>query len=313
MIVNVVWPSYQAPTSFGGSWDMGLLMDVFDKYTRNLFSEEEITYVHRERWSDLLPSDVDGAVVVLPGQHHVEYYDVINHDIAQLKWVVFILLGDEESLFNLDEIKHPNMRVWAQSRATSMSDKVSHHLPWGYPQDARAAIAKFPDEQRWKKMDVFFAGQMTHARRLECRDAIVEMQRQGKHKIGFWGTPGFTQGYGREEYYFHMCEAKIVPCPAGVITPDSFRVWEALEAGAIPIVDELSSRPGQWAHWWETLIGERPYFAMISDWETLPEVVDYILGDYEHLQQEVLDWWVRYKNRLALWMYNDIIELKKAI
>ena len=29
----------------------------------------------------------------------------------------------------------------------------------------------------------------------------------------------------------------MIPCPSGPATPDSFRLWEALEAGCVPIAD----------------------------------------------------------------------------
>jgi hypothetical protein len=53
----------------------------------------------------------------------------------------------------------------------------------------------------------------------------------------FIPTKGFTQGDPHDLYYRQMADAKVAPAPSGPETPDSFRLFEALESGCVPIAD----------------------------------------------------------------------------
>jgi hypothetical protein len=58
---------------------------------------------------------LDGAVIVLPARSQVNYVDQRNADIAQLKWLVLILTGDEEAVFPFEKLNHDNAKLWVMS------------------------------------------------------------------------------------------------------------------------------------------------------------------------------------------------------
>ena len=87
-------------------------------------------------------------------------------------------------------------------------------------------------------------------------------------------TDGFAQGIDQSEYLDEMAVAKVAPCPPGPNTPDTFRLYEALEAGCVPVVEpdtrtflaryglDVPSTGGDWAgqvrRWAENPDGPHP-------------------------------------------------------
>lgn len=287
-MIDVCWPSYHAATSRHGSWDMALLEDV-------LGGEN---YVHRNTFEEV-PPETKRVVVIIPGQHHANDIPLINSDLSRFDSVVFCLVGDEESLFDTSQLNHPNLKLWIQSRRTLTSDRASHFIPWGYTQETRKYL---PECDKNKTLDWYFSGQVTHIRRQQCTSVLRRMPGGLLNH-----TPGFTQGFSRPDYYKHMAAAKIAVCPAGYITPDSFRIWEALEARCVPIVDGMSPQPERCgaAHWWNILLGQEPPFPVVYDWNDLSGIVEEQLRQWPANEIKLNAWWVNYKQHLHDMMLAD--------
>jgi hypothetical protein len=154
-----------------------------------------------------------------------------------------------------------------------------------------------------RELDWFFAGQANHERRRKLVATLLGLPG-GRLKE----TAGFAQGFDRVDYLALMAQAKVVPCPSGPATPDSFRVWEALEAGCIPVVDEdcpAYNTPG----FWELLLGEKPPFPTVTDWSTFPAVLDGLLDGWPDNTAIIQAWYRDYKQRLAGRIVADIQEV----
>ena len=148
--------------------------------------------------------------------------------------------------------------------------------------------------------DWFFSGQITHSRREECVKELRDMK-----KGNLIETEGFTQGIPQEDYFNHMSQAKIAPCPSGPITVDSFRLFEALELGCIPIADTQTPNE-DWAGFWEWLFEEPVPFTTIKDWTSLPGYVKDLKRTYPTANNRVQAWWMRYKRKLRKQLYDDL-------
>jgi hypothetical protein len=154
----------------------------------------------------------------------------------------------------------------------------------GWPSEAPAIISQNNKE---KILDWSFLGQVTHVRREQCVAALETMPNGHLLK-----TPGFTQGVDRNTYYELLAMSKMVPCPSGPCTPDSLRFAEALEAGAIPIADNLTPNPLYPPGYWNYTLREKDLpFPIIEDWSTLPEVMAEWLDGWEKKAAECQRWW----------------------
>lgn len=249
-----------------------------------------------------LPVSVNGAIVVFHGQHESKKMNVAEHLMklaSPLDWVIWVSLGDEWCEFPYEVLVHKNQILWVQSPKPGkvIADR---YLIEGYHPNTLPIIHGSPAPVR--DLDWFFAGQVTHLRREQCVNALLKCQ----HGM-LLETRGFFQGMPSEEFYKNLRRAKIAPCPAGPGTPDSFRFAEALECGAVPILDAFS--PDGVKGYWDMVLGAHP-FEVIEDWSTLPDVMAKILGHYEEQQRLTQYWWKRYKMALrTLWLSQDLMAL----
>lgn len=242
------------------------------------------------------PAEIeDGIVTIFHGGNYTakDAALTLNNWAANFPWVIFISVGDEASEFPYSELQHSNMRLWVQTPLPTT--KANRYLIEGYP-----AHTKRQDVP--KTLDWFFSGQLTHARRIACYKALEPLSG-GLLR----GTNGFGKGYPQEMYLEHMSAAKIVPCPSGPATPDTFRIWEALECGCVPIIDARSLRD-ETVGFWDTVLGGHP-LPMIDDWSELPEKMKAILAGYDLYQHVCSLWWKSYKRKFNGWLAEDLLAL----
>lgn len=285
-MIPVIWHAMERGRGIFDSTAM--LNDMFDHCQCNHYGFHEPT------------PPFDGAVVVVHGGREIGEVGRLNADIQRLRWVILVFLGDEESTFPVEKVQHANKKIWIQEPIPGQHDFADRFMVNGYGHDRMRYISKCD-----KDLDWFFGGQVTHGRRRACVDALRKLD---------WGgvvieTKGYYQGISMAEYLRTMCRAKIVPCPSGPFSPDAARPWDALECGAIPILDDLSptrTDPG----FWKYVLGDHHPLPVITDWDALPDMIAKLkLGNIERLTAECVSWWFDYKTRFNKWLVEDLSAL----
>lgn len=283
-MINVYYLSLKPETPCNSYWDYGLINEIFSD---NKFKEQEVRK---------LPV-ADFGIVVLPARHHSELVFQVNDELNKLKSVVLFLMGDEEADFPIEEISHDKNFIYVQNPKPNLKNKY-RKLGCGYPQSIKN-VDKFVE----KDLDWFFSGQVTHDRREKCVEKL-EGLKNGK----LLKTEGFTQGYEPEIYYKHMSRACVCPCPAGPITVDTFRLFEALELGCVPIADNETTNK-DWSKFWEWLFEEPVPFPTINDYDDLPGYIQDCVKKYPVINNRVQAWWIRAKMKLKKKISADIQSL----
>lgn len=222
----------------------------------------------------------DRQVFVVPGT--VNEVDEVNMEMELFSSVLVIITSDEEGKFPIDDLYHPNMVV-CSTYFNPKFKKVDKWLPIGY---AKRIDLPLP----MKTTPWFFSGQVTHQSRRECVEALKSLGNGDLVE-----TKGFAQGLPQDEYYERLSKARIAPCPMGNVNDDSFRVYEALELGCVPIPEH--------PEFWQSLFGEVP-FPVIRDWEQLPGYIMDTLKDYPAINNKCQAWWQR-KKREMTWMLSQ--------
>lgn len=304
-MLDLLYLSYKPEVPPDDYWDLGLLKDLF---SYKLWSPVGgFGFQRVERLEDVK----DGAVIVLPARNQIDCIDKLNADLARLKWVVLILTGDEANEFPADKVSHPNLKLWIMSANPEKHVEGARKIGSGYPPQAMEWLPKFKEEALTKPLDYFFAGQITHERRKSC---ATELETLREHQINnhlegdFHFSEGFTQGLDHETYYRKLASAKTAPCPAGPESPDSFRLYEALEAGAIPVVDSFSPKL-QNSDYWTWFFDGQPPFPVFTDYD---QMRGYVADGAERtpaLANTVFSWWQAKKRDMAYWLIEDISAL----
>ena len=229
-------------------WDYGLLKEIFDKY-----NVEQIKV-------NALPIE-DRAFVVIPGPQNIGHEKHIAKELQNISRLVLFITGDEEGVFDIDRIDHPNAEIWIQY--PHKKHEKYNKFPIGVPQHLKNNLPNY----KTKTYDVFFAGQITHQRREQLAGAIALV-----NNALYKPTDGFARGDKPIHYYDNLMSSKIAPCPAGAVVVDSFRLFEAIEMMSLPIAD-LRDSSGLEDDFYQRVFNKVVPFNKTKDWNELPVII----------------------------------------
>jgi hypothetical protein len=238
-----------------------------------------------------------GCVLLIPGRYWVGHEAEIGEALGTYDWVLAIRTGDEEDLFRPELVKHRNLKWWVQTPRTNHDYGDARLFGVGFP-------PHFNNLELCKKtVDFFLSAQNNHPRRQEAFDAteMVEFPKVVQ------ATFAFTKGLRPNVYADTMGATKVALAPSGPRTPDTFRLYEALEAHAIPIADDIT--PGYDSRgYWRMLFPDAP-FLILADYVSLNGYVGDALHDWPTTGNQIAAWWLRQKRAMAQWLVDDLTAL----
>jgi hypothetical protein len=290
-MIPVVWKSYFDASPNRGYWDQDMLDWLFKQRLPGGFEFEHFEEDDQPR--------SDGIILVTPG--HWRDAGQLNRDIKRYEWALIIVTSDEEGACPYWDVDHPNMILWREYARPNYSYQPDRYLPLGHPTATLEA-----NRELWphKTTNWMFAGQVTHHRRQE---AVAAMRAHITDGL-IYETPGFTQGWPRDQYFDETRKAKIVLCPSGPQHPDAFRIYEALECGAVPIIDSRS--PAGVRDPWGRTFHTVPPFPIIKDkWKEIRELVPGLLADWPDCQHQAFSWWQQEKRAFVWQIHDDLVAL----
>lgn len=293
-MIPVIWCSYHKDVLARFQWD--------DTFIGDLMSDPKFTHIETQTGFEGLEIP-DFAIVVIHARLHGKDVSRVNKDLARLKSCIVMLVGDEQNVFPWEALKHPNAKFYVMHPRPGRHDTAGRFMVNSYAPDTKL-LKDYREEYLDKPLDWFFAGQLGHARRDECVAALENLPN-GELVT----TEGFTQGMPHDEYFKKLASAKFAPCPSGPCTPDTFRLYEALEAGCIPIVDSLPSRKGYPQGFWENLFGEVPPFPVLDSWESVKPTIEGLLPTWKEEANKIFAWWQRKKRQYKHELLQDVFEL----
>lgn len=258
--MKITYLSLKEDVPAKGYWDQYLLSELLKDF-------EETDY----------PYTNEPIIFIIPGAYQYDIVDKINERIKINCKPTVIITSDEENKFPLEKLEHPNMRLFS-TYAYDAPTNV-RWLPIG--QTPHSKQLEFSKD---KKIDVYFSGQANH----ESRKEMVKKMKDDPN-ITLRISNGFSQGITPEEYNREMNEAKVVLAPRGNISPDSFRLYEALEKGATPIPEN--------PEFWKKLFTKVP-FPVIQNSDQWPGYIQDTLSQYPALNNRCQAWWQQQKEAM---------------
>lgn len=278
-------------------WDCTLVSDLLDGtlYPHGLKVE------HHQGFPNS-----DGAIIVCPGRYWASRTDQINQSIQRFQWMLLLRTSDEEDLFDIGDVVHENARFWVQTPRGGRDYGDARLFGVGYSPHFR----DLPVDPPVKDTDVYLAAQKSnaltgrHFKVYERRAAFFKALRRVAGSKVLVERDGFAQG-DRAEYVAGMLAAKVAPAPTGMVSVDSFRFWEALQSGAIPVADTVSDADGL-TDYWVRLFGHDTPFPILRDVEHLPMIVDGLIDGWPANANRVQAWWYREKRQYALDLKIDL-------
>ena len=264
-------------------WDYGLLKEIFDKHNIEQIKVNSL-------------SITDRAFVVIPGPQNIGHEKHISKELQNISRLVLFITGDEEGVFDIDRIDHPNAEIWIQY--PHKKHEAYNKLPVGVPQHLKNNLPNY----KTKTYDLFFAGQITHQRRQQLAEAIALV-----NNALYKPTDGFARGDKPIYYYDNLASSKIAACPAGAVSIDSFRLYEAIEMMSLPIVDFIDSS-GLEDDFYQRLFNEVVPFYKTKDWNELSNINLKLLETYPNNMHTVVCWWIKYKRDFGIKLMRQVNE-----
>lgn len=241
--------------------------------------------------------DTDGVVLIIPGRYWHRYTADITRAIANYRWVLAVRTGDEENNFDITKIVHPNIRWWVQTPDIRTQYGDVRKFGVGFT----THFCDLPTHLPHLDYDLFLSAQNTHPRRYNAF-AITNCM-PGVNKV-VHTTAGFTQGLAPQLYMNYMIHSKVALAPAGPDTPDTFRLYEALQSHCVPIADDVCANHDTTGYW-ESVLPDAP-FPVLTEWGDAPGIVKQALADYPRNANRIAAWWMRQKRQYANWLHQDL-------
>lgn len=274
-MIPVIW--YKACR---GNWDHGVLLSIFEKHP------EEFPQFNTNSQLSCFSSK---AIVIVAGKPDVDELRDYLQNMFGPKGGIVILTSEEDAYFEWEKAIPSKFEIWTQYYSPSTKMDIKTRLLLGAPLRIRDyKINNLPKKYRWS-----FVGQVQNPFREECVKVLKTMANGYLREVEMFGGHG-KNGMDYQEYLDIMCQSEYVICPAGSMCVDSFRVYEAMECGAIPVTDVRAPRDPEGFDYWHEVYPQNRLITVL-DWNWLPEMLP-----HHTLTADVRNtWWnFRYKPEL---------------
>ena len=189
---------------------------------------------------------------------------------------VIIGLADEFMTDNIPQDWKENATTFKAYLLPEQEVGSVHSFPLGFNKKHQKLINR-PMKDR--PIDVFFSGHMASTNRRHYLrwviDFFQDMPKEERPKLDFNITRGFNMGLSPEEYSQKLYQSKIVVCPAGNVSMETFRHYEAMRSGAIVVSPRLP----------QTKIYKGAAICQVDNWEqNVGQAIMDLLSDPDMLQ-----------------------------
>lgn len=231
-----------------------------------------------------IPDGADTGIVIIQSWRHSQE---INDNLNKLKSCLVIKTGDEEYNFDTGTLVGENRKVFCQYPGNRTG--VDRYIPLGPSRE----VPKFDKERIY---DWCLMGQITDPFRVR----IAEQTRQMNNGYSV-ETNGFARGLPYEMFCEVLSQSRVSVCLPGGHSADSFRLYETLESGAIPIAFHTNYH--------KQLFPDGVPFPVLDNPMLIPKTVVSCNANFDELSKECYSWWQNEKAKLAEAIYSTAKEL----
>lgn len=215
-------------------------------------------------------------------------------DLQESNSIILLHISDENGqdpilLYNHPSVKHV-IRNYYRKDCIDLS-KVTV-LPLGYGTKASSSTPTFTERSlMWS-----FAGSIDRPGRIEALSTMEALTPFEKQTKSTFGDPSPLKG---SAYTDQLLRSKFIPAFKGFWSLESFRLYEALEAGCIPLYVPSEGSSGDE---YTTVLGKSPILA-IPSWTQAPKLLEQLSKNaavMEQHRQDLQTWWKEKKQSLQM-------------
>ena len=264
---TVFWGNYHFVNSY--SWIL------------NLLSKLEIEIIN-----DTQNLDENESIIIV--DHMISSKETFYFELSsKVKKIFLIHLGDEGGAEKKDLIYSLCEHIWRTFSLPMFKDfKNVTSIPIGYKSDPlKEKIKILKKNYKWS-----FLGTTHGSSRYDLLD------KHKKIKPNFINlTADFSgkRSMDTDDYYRILNNSVFAPIPHGYFHPETYRLYEALETGSIPIIENPFN-------FFDNFLPNNP-LPSVNNWEDSSIIIKKYLEnekEIEVLGNKIKDWWTQYKENL---------------
>ena len=248
---------------------------------------KSIEYTKIESQSELNKEDIliiiDSSV-----EEKINLYDKLKSICSK---VYLFHLGDESGLYNLNPVYSKCDFIWRTfcSNKYFLNEKVKC-FPVGYKS---GIIKKNKNKRKYKWA---FTGTPHKSSRHDLLYQFSDIEPFFCHR-----TDNFNKKiFSTEEMSEVLSSTNFIPCPNGFFHPETYRLYESLECGCIPIVEDSYQ-------YYDRLFPKNP-FIKVNKWIDAKLIIkDLDEKKIKSKQNDCIMWWDREKEKIKKFIKEKIV------
>ena len=271
--------------------DLDMSWGIYHKKNSNIWIQEILQKTKHEVIENLNNLEKNDVLIIIDSsvEKKIELYSKLKLICSK---IFLFHLGDEAGINNLFTVYESCNYVWRTfcSNKYFENKKVSC-IPIGYKS---GVLNKNKSSRNYKWA---FVGTPHKSSRHDLLFQFTDIKPNFCHK---------TQEFNKkiisvEEMSDVLSSTEFMPCPNGFVHPETYRLYEALECGSIPIVEDSYN-------YYDRLFPNNP-FIKINKWlEAKVIMKGWEQNQIDKKKEECEIWWSKYKNNLQK-IINDKINL----
>ena len=259
--------------------------DCSDKWIYEILNKIEFEVIQSEK-------DLESEDILIIVDSSIEKKKKIYTKLELICSKMFLIhLGDEAGAYDLSLVYNKFNYVWRTFCLNRyFNNKKVSCLPIGYK--SGTLFKKEIVERRYKWS---FLGTPHKSSRQDLLFQLSDIEPSFSHKTKKFNEKIIDVSKMSEI----LTSTEFIPCPNGFVHPETYRLYEALECGCIPIVENAYK-------YYDRLFPNNP-FIKVDRWiEAKPVIREWKKDQIEQKREECRIWWSQYKNQLQEFTINKI-------
>ena len=259
--------------------------DCSDKWIYEILNKIEFEVIQSEK-------DLESEDILIIVDSSVEKKEELYTKLELICSKMFLIhLGDEGGTYDSSLIYNKFNYVWrAFCSNRYFNNKKVSCLPIGYKSGTL-----FKKEIVERKYKWAFLGTPHKSSRHDLLFQLSDIEPSFSHKTKKFNNKILEVSKMNEI----LTSTEFIPCPNGFVHPETYRLYEALECGCIPIVENAYK-------YYDRLFPNNP-FIKIDRWiEAKPVIRVWRDDQIKQKREECRKWWSQCKNQLQEFIINKI-------
>ena len=281
-MIKLLWNTHNQKNNPNDKEDRDLIWGEYHKNYSNKWIYEILNKINFQSINSDQELDNKDTLIIIDSsvEKKVEFYTKLKLLCSK---IFLIHLGDETGIYDLSPVYGNCNHVWRTfCTGRYFNNKKVDCIAVGYKSGVEINKKDLKRKYKWA-----FIGTPHKSSRHDLLFQLSSIQPSFSYK-----TEKFHKKImDTEEMTQVLSQTSFLPCPNGFVHPETYRLYEALESGCIPIVENAYK-------YYDRLFPDNP-FLKIDKWIEAKEIINkWTEQKIIKKSEECNFWWNKYKEKL---------------